>query len=66
MNNDAIELNNDRDNSRAIVNSAAFRLIMKVVQEAVYGEPLTGESPVIKDLYDFMESDKCHINLNLP
>lgn len=65
MNTSKIELNNDLDEGRAIVNAAAFRLIMKVVQEAVYGEPLNRESPVIKDLYDFMESDKCSINLNL-
>lgn len=57
-----IELNNDLDKGRAIVNAAAYRLIMKVVQEAVYGEPLNRESQVIKDLYDFMESDKCSIN----
>ena len=66
MNINTIELNNDLDKGRAIVNAAAFRLIMKVVQEAVYGEPLNRESPVIKDLYEFMESDKCQINLNLP
>lgn len=61
-----IEPNNDLDKGRAIVNAAAFRLIMRVVNEAAYGGPLDRESPVIKDLYDFMESDKCRINLNLP
>lgn len=62
---DTIKLNNDLDEGRAIVNAAAFRLIMKVVQEAVYGEPLNRESQVVKDLYDFMESDQFRINLNL-
>lgn len=63
---DTIKLNNDLDKGRAIVNAAAFRLIMRVVNEAVYGAPLDRESQVVKDLYDFMESDKCRINLNLP
>lgn len=56
-----IKLNNDLDESRAIVNAAAFRLIMKVVKESEYGEPLKRESPAVKDLYDFMVSDKCRI-----
>jgi hypothetical protein len=62
---DTIKLNNDLDEGRAIVNAAAFRLIMRVVNEAVYGAPLDRESQVVKELYDFMESDKCRINLNL-
>lgn len=63
---DTIKLNDDLEKGRAIVNAAAFRLIMRVVNEAVYGAPLDRESQVVKDLYDFMESDKCRLNLNLP
>ena len=43
----------------ALMNTAAFRLIMRVVQEAVYGEPLNRNSTQIKDLYDFLESQCC-------
>lgn len=41
------------------MNTAAFRLIMRVVQEAVYGDPLDKNSTEIKDLYDFLESQSC-------
>lgn len=60
-----IELNNDLDKGRAIVNAAAYRLIMRVVNDTMYGAFLDRESPAVKDLYDFMVSDKCRINLNL-
>lgn len=45
--------------SFALMNTAAFRLIMRVVQEAVYGDPLDKNSTEIKDLYDFLESQSC-------
>lgn len=45
--------------SFALMNTAAFRMIMRVVQEAVYGDPLDRNSTEIKDLYDFLESQSC-------
>ena len=54
-----------QEESIAVMNSAAFRLIMRVVEEAVYGGPLDRNSTEIKDLYDFMESDNCRINVML-
>lgn len=47
------------ESSFALMNTAAFRLIMRVVQEAVYGDPLDKNSTEIKDLYDFLESQSC-------
>ena len=55
-------LNSDFDKGRAIVNGAAFRFIMSVVEDAVYGQPLTSDSPSIKSLYEFLESDRCKID----
>lgn len=50
-----------QEESFAVMNTAAFRLVMRVVQEAVYGDPLDRNSTEIKDLYDFLESDKCKL-----
>lgn len=48
-----------KEESFALMNTAAFRLIMRVIQEAVYGDPLDRNSTEIKDLYDFLESQSC-------
>ena len=45
--------------SLAIMNAAAYRLTMRVVQRAVYGDPLDRSATEIKDLYDFLESANC-------
>lgn len=45
--------------SFAIMNAAAYRLLMRVVQKAVYGDPLDRSTTEIKDLYDFLESTSC-------
>lgn len=47
------------EESFALMNTAAFRLIMRVVQAAVYGGPLDRNSSEIKGLYDFLESRSC-------
>lgn len=49
------------DECFAMMTNGAYRLIMRVVQEAVYGGPLDKESPVIKDLYKFLESKDCRL-----
>lgn len=50
----------------ALMNMAAFRLFMRVIQKAVYEGPLDKNSTEIKEMYDFLESTNCTLRIEKP